>query len=207
MTWTSLLKSSTPQSTEMKLAVGLGNPGVEYRDTYHNIGFCVADALAEAFCSPDFLLDKKSNAFLSEAVAFEQRVIICKPNTYMNLSGTAVSYLARYYKIEPKDIIVIYDDIDVVKGAVRARLSGSAGTHNGMRDIVSKLGTRDFARVRVGTGFKPDYMTLADYVLSRYSASDRPILQKACDIARDFVTDWIRGNEWREFTVGAVDRQ
>lgn len=185
----------------MKLIVGLGNPGDDYRDTYHNMGFIAADLFASRFCAPDFRLDKKSNAYLSEVLLFGDRTIICKPNTYMNLSGDAVGYLSRYYKIAPKDILVIYDDIDIKKGTVRARLSGSAGTHNGMRDIVAKLGDEGFARVRVGTGFKPNYMALADYVLSHFHKTEAELLRRAIAAACDFAEEWIRGEEWRDCTV------
>ncbi len=185
----------------MKLVVGLGNPGGDYRNTYHNIGFCALDRLAARLCLPEFCFDKKCEAEVSDARIAGQRVLFAKPQTYMNLSGNAVSALSRYYKIEPSDILVVYDDIEIKKGVVRARPSGSAGTHNGMRDIVNKLGSTEFARVRIGIGLKPNYMALADYVLSRFSDLDRPILDGACALACDFVCDWIENKEWRDLTV------
>lgn len=188
----------------MKLVVGLGNPGNDYKDTYHNIGFHALDRLASRFQTPDFTLDKKSNAYLSSAVLFGQNTLLCKPNTYMNLSGDAVSKLARYYKTEPCDILVFYDDIDMAKGVVRARMGGSAGTHNGMRDIVSKLGTGEFPRVRIGIGGKPDYMQLADYVLSKIPAGFKDIMDKACAAAADFAEEWLRGEPWQTQTVSVV---
>lgn len=187
----------------MKLVVGLGNPEPRYGETYHNVGFAAVGLLASRFAAPDFRLDKKSNAYLSEAEIFRQTTLFCKPDTYMNLSGDAVSYLARYYKLEPRDIIVLYDDIDVKKGTVRARPSGSAGTHNGMRDIVAKLGSTEFARVRIGTGTKPEYMQLADYVLSRIPPAEKPLMSAAYGIACDFVEDWLNGNPWQDMTVTA----
>lgn len=185
----------------MKLVVGLGNPGNDYRDTYHNIGFNALDRLASRFQAPDFAFDKKSNSLLSDVTLFGERVLLCKPQTYMNLSGNAVAQLAHYYKLEPKSVLVAYDDIDIEKGCVRARLSGSAGTHNGMRDIVAKLGSTDFARVRIGTGFKPPYMGLADYVLSRFSGDAAVLLDKACGAACDFIEDWLGGKAWNTLTV------
>lgn len=185
----------------MKLVAGLGNPGNEYADTYHNVGFKALDLLASRFCAPDFRLDKKSNAYLSEQSIFGHKTVLCKPNTYMNLSGDAISYLARYYKIPPRDILVVYDDIDIKKGTVRARLDGSAGTHNGMRDIVAKLGSTDFARVRVGTGLKPNFMALADYVLSRIPAFERDTVSGSISLACDFVEEWLSGKEWQALTV------
>lgn len=184
----------------MKLVVGLGNPDREYRDTYHNIGFNAVDILAARLGAPSFAYDKKSNAELAD-VALGGKVLLCKPQTYMNLSGDSVGYLSRYYKIDMRDIIVLYDDIDIAKGVVRARLDGSAGTHNGMRDIVSKLGGTGFARVRIGTGFKPNYMSLADYVLSHFPSGERDLLKAACEAACDFTEKWIKGEDWQELTV------
>lgn len=184
----------------MKLIAGLGNPGDGYKDTYHNVGFIALDRLASRFIAPDFRLDKKSNAYLSEQNIYGQKVLLCKPNTYMNLSGDAIGYLVRYYKIDPKDVLVMYDDIDIRKGTVRARPNGSAGTHNGMRDIVAKIGT-DFARVRIGTGMKPDFMALADYVLSSIPAFERPIMDGACALACDFTEQWLKGEEWTSLTM------
>lgn len=185
----------------MKLVVGLGNPGNDYKGTYHNVGFVAADILSSRLQTPDFTFDKKSNSAVSDCVCFGERTLICKPQTYMNLSGDAVAFLARYFKIDPVDILVMYDDIDVVKGTVRARLSGSAGTHNGMRDIVCKLGAENFARVRIGTGLKPDYMALSDYVLSRYSGEDKNSIFGACGIAADFAEQWLSGIAWQTLTV------
>ena len=187
----------------MKLVVGLGNPGSRYAETYHNVGFAAVDLLASRLRASEFRLDKKSNSQLSEASALGQTVILCKPDTYMNLSGDAVSYLARYYKLAPSDIIVLYDDIDVKKGTVRTRPDGSAGTHNGMRDIVAKLGSTAFARVRIGTGGKPDYMQLADYVLSRIPQTENATMTAVYGIACDFVETWLGGKPWQDMTVTA----
>lgn len=184
----------------MKLIVGLGNPGSDYACTYHNVGFAAVDKLSSRFVTPDFALDKKSSAFLSEQVLFGQKTLLCKPNTYMNLSGDAVTYLSRYYKIEPKDILVIYDDVDIEKGTVRARLSGSAGTHNGMRDIVGKLSSTEFARVRIGIGHKPNYMSLADYVLSKISPDWSAVMDKAYCLAADYAEEWLAGKAWQDLT-------
>ena len=184
----------------MKLIVGLGNPSNDYSGTYHNIGFMAADKVAAWFRAPDFSLDKKSNAYISDCNICGQKVLLVKPNTYMNLSGDAVSALSRYYKIEPKDILVMYDDIDMSKGTVRARLSGSAGTHNGMRDIVAKLNSTDFARVRIGIGPKPNYMGLADYVLSKINSAFNGVMDKACGLAAAFADDWANGKPWQDLT-------
>ena len=184
----------------MKLIVGLGNPGSDYVGTYHNVGFATVDKLSSRFNAPDFALDKKSNAYLAEHVLFGQKTIFCKPNTYMNLSGNAVSYLARYYKIEPQDVLVIFDDVDIEKGTVRARLGGSAGTHNGMRDIVGKLNSTEFPRVRIGIGMRPNYMSLADYVLSRIPAEWNEVMNKAYSLASDYAEEWLAGKVWQDLT-------
>lgn len=188
----------------MKLVVGLGNPSNDYSGTYHNIGFMAADKVAVLFRAPDFALDKKSNAYISDCNICGQKVLLVKPNTYMNLSGDAVGFIARYYKIEPKDILVMYDDIDMPKGTVRARASGSAGTHNGMRDIVAKLGSTDFARVRIGIGPKPNYMALADYVLSKIPAAFNTVMEKSVGAAAEFAGDWIEGKPWQDLTKTVV---
>ncbi|MBD5131173.1 MAG: aminoacyl-tRNA hydrolase [Clostridiales bacterium] len=185
----------------MKLIVGLGNPEDSYRDTYHNVGFCAADILAARFNAPAFAYDKKSNADLTDFSCGGEKILLCKPQTYMNLSGDAVSYLARYYKIAPADILVMYDDIDIPKGTIRAREQGSSGTHNGMRDILAKLGTQAFKRVRIGIGFRPNYMALADYVLSHIPAVEKPFMQKAFAAAADYAEDFANGKPWQELTV------
>ena len=183
----------------MKLVAGLGNPGGGYADTFHNVGFLALDRFADRVNAPRFYV--KGDAELCDIVnSAGDKVFLCKPQTYMNLSGDAISALARYYKIPPEDILVIYDDIDIKRGTVRARLSGSAGTHNGMRDIVKKLGSEKFARVRIGTGFKPDYIPLVDYVLMHIPSVDRPILDKAYDAACDFIADWVDGKPWQDMT-------
>ncbi len=184
----------------MKLVAGLGNPGDGYADTFHNVGFKALDRFAERANAPRFFL--KGNAEICDITnSSGEKVFLCKPQTYMNLSGDAIAALAKYYKIPPKDILVIYDDIDIKKGTVRARMNGSAGTHNGMRDIVHKLGSEDFARVRIGTGFKPDYIALVDYVLMRIPSVDKPVLDKAYDAACDFALDFIDGKPWQDLTV------
>lgn len=182
----------------MKLVVGLGNPGSEYSNTYHNMGFMALDAVCKALSVPQLV--EKDNALVASIGSGNDKVIFCKPLTYMNRSGDAVGKLSRFYKIPSNDIIVLYDDIDIPKGTVRARLNGSAGTHNGMRDIVEKLGTTDFARVRIGIGKKPDYMDMADYVLSTVSNEWKEIVEKSMTFAADFACDWIKGKAWQTLT-------
>ncbi len=170
----------------MKLVVGLGNIGSSYKDTYHNMGFMAADRLAEIM-RMDF---SKRAGQARVAVSLKSGVIIAKPVTYMNLSGESVAELIKKYNLTPSDIVVIYDDIDLPKGATRMREKGSAGTHNGMRNIVARLGTQEFIRVRIGIGGVRDG-ELRDYVLSPLSEEDRdrilPAIDKVANAIRNYL--------------------
>ncbi len=147
----------------MLLIVGLGNPGKEYENTYHNMGFNVLDEFCNKY---DIKISKnKQKALIYEGVVLGEKVVLAKPQTYMNLSGEAVVLLKNKFK--PDKILVVYDDIDVPQGNVRFRNSGSAGTHNGMKSIVSLLGSQEFARIRVGIMPKQKQQNLANYVLSK----------------------------------------
>ncbi|SHJ56616.1 peptidyl-tRNA hydrolase [Dethiosulfatibacter aminovorans DSM 17477] len=153
----------------MYLVVGLGNPGKQYAGTRHNIGFEVIDYI----CSEkDIKLDKmKFNAVYGEYRIKGEKVLLAKPLTYMNRSGIAVLDISRYYKIDPENIIVIYDDIDLAPGKLRIRPNGSAGTHNGMKSIIYQLQTEDFSRIRVGIG-RNKQMDLASFVLQKFSEAE-----------------------------------
>ena len=150
----------------MKLIVGLGNPDDKYKNTYHNLGFISVEKAAEK-AEAEFKKEK-CRALIAETKIGGEKIVFAKPLTYMNLSGESVRELLTFYKIDVKDMIVIYDDFDLPEGDVRIRESGSAGTHNGMRNIINLLGRTDFARIRVG--FKPlteNRIPLLDYVLSK----------------------------------------
>ena len=178
----------------MKLIVGLGNPDKEYLNTFHNLGFMCADKLAEKLGVS--FTKTKCRALLAESGVGKDKVLIAKPLTYMNLSGESVSELVSFYKIDLKDLIVIYDDFDLKKGALRMREKGSSGTHNGMRNIVAKLGSENFNRIRIG--FKPDgefKIPLINYVLSGISSEDKPIYQKAIDNACSALIEFIAGKD------------
>ncbi len=164
------------------MIVGLGNPGKEYDRTRHNVGFRVTDTLAEQLHSK---IDRLKCKALTRFVDYEGlRVLLVQPQTFMNLSGAAVSALATYYKVPPERILVIFDDISLPVGRVRVRRDGSAGGHNGMKSIIQSLGTDQFPRIRVGVGAKPhpDY-DLADWVLSKFSAQEEKELAPALDHA------------------------
>ena len=169
------------EETKMKLIAGLGNPTPQYEGTRHNVGFEVLDRMAEQYRIP--LDTAKHKGFYGKGRVEGQQVILLKPMTYMNLSGESVAEAARYFKIAPEDVIVVYDDINLDVGRLRIRPKGSAGGHNGMKNIIAHLGTDVFPRIRVGVGMKPPKMDLAAYVLSRFSAEEQAVMEAAYDRA------------------------
>jgi PTH1 family peptidyl-tRNA hydrolase len=177
----------------MKLIVGLGNPGREYRDTRHNVGFMVADEIARRYrlvwgMAPAQVPD----AFIVKRFGPEP-LLLAKPLTFMNRSGGAVAALAAYYRIEPAELLIVYDDVDLPFGKLRARPSGSAGTHNGMRSIVQSLGTSGVPRLRVGIGRGDRRRDLADLVLSTFEPVERDqlesVITRAADAAEMFAAE------------------
>ncbi len=162
----------------MFLIVGLGNPTEKYEKTRHNVGFDVIDALAGRY---DIRVTaKKSRALCGSGMIEGQKVLLAKPQTFMNLSGDSVSRLLQFYKLDPaKELIVVFDDISLSPGNIRVRRSGSAGGHNGVKDIIAKTGSDQFARVRVGVGEKPEGSDLANYVLGHFSAGERVLVEEA----------------------------
>lgn len=176
----------------MKIIVGLGNPEGKYAQTYHNIGFSVVDLFAKQ-------QGLKFNKTKCQAeIAKGDDFIIAKPNTYMNNSGNSVYELKKYFKVPLSDILIVLDDIDMPKGKVRFRSSGSAGTHNGLRDIVNKVGVTP--RLRIGVGRDKD-MDLADYVLSTIDMSSRPVLNEAYNKATVLIQKFIDGELCEDTTV------
>jgi PTH1 family peptidyl-tRNA hydrolase len=164
----------------LKLIVGLGNPGRRYRDTRHNVGFAVADELARRF-------EVQFEGAPAEALMARSRRLglIVKPLTMMNLSGFAVSEIARYFRIELPDILVVADDVSLPLGRLRARARGSDGGHKGFRSIIAQLGSEDFARLRVGIDRGDRRRDLADYVLAGFDEDERPIVREAVSRAAD----------------------
>ncbi|MCI8662604.1 MAG: aminoacyl-tRNA hydrolase [Hungatella sp.] len=169
----------------MYIIAGLGNPDGRYENTRHNVGFEVIDILADriGICVDE----KKHRALCGRGVLEGQKVILLKPQTYMNLSGESVRAAADFYKAEPKNIIVVYDDISLEPGQLRIRGKGSAGGHNGIKNIIAHLGTQEFPRVKVGIGEKPKGMDLADYVLSHFSQGERESMREAYKEAAEAV--------------------
>lgn len=174
------------------LVVGLGNPGPKYESTRHNAGFIAVDTIAEKL---GFDIKRlKFKGLMGDTVIDGKRVAFLKPSTFMNLSGESVRDAMQFYKIPPERLLVIYDDISLAPGRLRIRRKGSAGGHNGMKNIIYLLGWDDFARVKLGVGEKPhpDY-DLADWVLSRFTKEEGAALEQVCshcdDIVRLFVND------------------
>ena len=170
----------------MYLIVGLGNPGRQYEATRHNMGFDVIDKLVEEYNVPQSGV--KFNAMYGKGRIEGQPVILMKPLSYMNLSGGPVRDMANYFKIDPEtEMIVIYDDIDLDPGQLRIRKKGSAGGHNGLKNIIKMLGHDTFIRVRMGVGEKPKTFDLADYVLGHFPAEERSIMDEAAKTAAEAI--------------------
>ena len=169
------------------LVVGLGNPGPKYEWTRHNMGFLVIDELAEREKIPVQKL--KYRALTNTALIGGRSVLLMKPTTYMNLSGESVGEAARFYKIPPERVLVISDDVALPQGKLRVRRSGSAGGHNGLKNIISHLGSDQFPRIKVGVGGKPhpDH-DMADWVLCKFTGQDRKVMEEAIARAADAVT-------------------
>ena len=177
----------------MYIIVGLGNPERRYDGTRHNIGFSAITVLADTYgISMDI---KKHRAVCGKGVIQGQKVLLAMPQTYMNLSGESVRELVDYYKIDPEDeLIVVYDDINLAPGKLRIRPKGSAGGHNGIKNIIAHLGTQIFPRVRIGVGEKPKGWDLADYVLGRFSGEEEPVIREALDKAAQACVEIMNGD-------------
>ena len=171
------------------MLLAYGNPGKEYEKKRHNLGFMVLDKLADKM---NTTIEKtKLNGVIGEARINGEKLLLVKPTTYMNLSGNCVSEVLNFYKSYSQDMIVIYDDIDIDIGKIRIKPSGSAGTHNGMRDIINKIGTNDFVRVRVGSGRPQNGQDLATFVLSGFKKEENENINKAVEKASDAVIEII----------------
>ncbi len=161
----------------MKIIAGLGNPGREYAGTRHNIGFSVIEQLADQYNIS--MTEKKHKAVYGRGRIEGEKVILLEPQTYMNLSGESILDAVQYYKLDPEqDLLVIYDDIDLEAGRLRIRAKGSAGGHNGVKNIIANLGTQIFPRIRVGVGAKPKGWDLVDHVLGRFSREEVPLIEE-----------------------------
>ena len=166
----------------MYIIVGLGNPERKYAGTRHNIGFSAITAISDAYgISMDI---KKHKALCGKGMIAGNKVLLAMPQTYMNLSGESVRELVDFYKIDPEEeLIIIYDDIALAPGKLRVRAKGSAGGHNGIKNIIANLGSSVFPRIKVGVGEKPKGYDLADYVLGKFSKEDRVLMEEGYDLA------------------------
>ena len=177
----------------MFIIAGLGNPTLRYEGTRHNVGFEVIDTLADKYNIA--VETRKSRALIGKGIIAGQKVILVKPQTYMNLSGESIGALADYYKIdEEKELLVIYDDVSLDVGQLRIRRKGSAGGHNGIKNIIAHLGTDVFPRIKVGVGEKPKGYDLADYVLGHFSGEYRGIMRESYRKAADAVEMILEGD-------------
>lgn len=183
---------------EMKLIVGLGNPGRKYQNTRHNVGFLAIDNLIEeigvsAFASPV----TKFNSILFETKINGEKIILAKPLTYMNISGEAVRPIIDWYKIEIDDLIIIYDDLALPLGKVRLREKGSSGGHNGVKSIIQHLGTEEFKRAKIGIDY-PDKKSVVDYVLTEFKKEEKLEINSSIHIINEAIIDWVKGIDFKK---------
>ncbi len=174
----------------MKLIVGLGNPGSKYGDTRHNVGFKVASALADRYGIR--LNTKTFNSFIGKGRIFSEDVLIALPQTYMNMSGEAVRMMSMRRRMEPKDILVICDDVNLELGIIRIRPEGSSGGHKGLESIIKHMGSCDFVRLRIGIGKDTGNPELSGYVLSPFKKSETKALDSVIESAVKCCEEWIK---------------
>lgn len=174
----------------MYLIIGLGNPEEEYSRTRHNMGFDTINKLAEKY---GIKVNKnKFNSLYGSGEIEGEKVILLKPQTYMNLSGTAIREVMNFYKLSSKDIIVIYDDLDIEPGTIKIRKKGGPGTHNGMKSVVHEIGTEDFARIRVGIGMPQYKNDLLNFILTKIPEEEYKVLENAIQKAAEAIGEIIK---------------
>lgn len=182
---------------DIKLIVGLGNPGSEYQDTRHNAGFWFVDALCKRFGATNLSEESKFKGSSATINLSGKSVRLLKPNTFMNLSGQSVAALANFYKMECEQILVAHDELDIDPGSARLKVGGGHGGHNGLRDIISSLGNqKDFARLRIGIGHPGNAKQVANFVLKKASSTEQNYMDKAIDACVDHIEAVVRG-DWQ----------
>lgn len=187
-----LFKRKQKEEKVMYVIAGLGNPTKKYEKTRHNIGFDVIDRLAEKYNIN--VTDNRHKALCGIGIIEGEKVLLVKPQTFMNLSGESIGAILNFYKVEPEtNLIVIYDDVSLEPGKLRIRKKGSAGGHNGIKSIIAHTGTQTFQRIKVGVGEKPKEWDLADYVLGRFSKEEREQVEEAFENAAEAVRYIING--------------
>ena len=172
----------------MRLIVGLGNPGPKYAGTRHNFGFAAVDQVARSLHTE--LKQHKYNSLYSLTSIKGEQVMLVKPLTFMNRSGEAVRHWCDFYRLDPDQVLVIYDDMDVDLGRIRIRPSGSAGSHNGMKSLIQHLGSQEFGRVRLGIGPQPVAMDAADFVLQKFKPMEWERVKQVTELLPDIVVCW-----------------
>jgi PTH1 family peptidyl-tRNA hydrolase len=171
----------------MKLIVGLGNPGSRYQGTRHNVGFAVVDSLASGLGAGSF--QSRFQAQVCELMEDSGKILLVKPETFMNLSGRCVRQIVDFYQVPLSELLVVCDDINLPLGRLRVRARGTHGGHNGLRDIQAHLGTTEYSRLRIGVGAPPEEGAV-DYVLGRFRPSERPVIDDAVQLAAQAVLVW-----------------
>lgn len=174
----------------MKIIAGLGNPGEKYKNTRHNAGYMVTEALASKY-NIKGRSNSRFNAIIGKGHVGSEEVLIVQPLTYMNLSGEAISKILNWYKADISDLLVVYDDVSLDIGIIRFRPDGSAGGHNGIKSIISSCGTQDFARLKVGIGPNPGEHLWASYVLEKFTLDESEILKKIIPLSVEAIEDYL----------------
>lgn len=172
----------------VKVIVGLGNPGRAYEETRHNLGFKTIDKISDKWSIP--VVQNKFRALVGEGRINSERILLVKPQTYMNLSGESVSEVLSFYKLTPAELLVIHDDLDLPLGKLRLREKGSAGGNNGIKSIIQHLGTQEFKRIKIGIGRPEPGESVRDYVLQPFPPGDRQVIEQAVERAADAAAMW-----------------
>jgi PTH1 family peptidyl-tRNA hydrolase len=173
----------------LHLIVGLGNPGAQYQRTRHNVGFVVAQKLAGRWRA-DWSFEKKFNAFLARTQQERHRILLCQPQTFMNASGEAVRSVAAFYDVPPGKVLVIVDDADLPVGQLRLRPGGSSGGHHGLESVEAQLGTREYARLRVGIGRREGAREITGHVLGKFDSTETALVDKVLTVAANQAEAW-----------------
>lgn len=182
----------------MKLIIGLGNPGKEYLQTRHNAGFLFIDFLQQRFHCEAFHVNEKMSAEISSGIINGEKILLIKPATFMNASGTAVQALMRFYKFSPADIAIVHDDLDIAPDTYKTTLSSRAAGHNGVQDIIDKISTQDFFRIRIGIGRPPEVAGICvpshDFVLQNFSEEEMTHLSELFPKITDAIIEFIESH-------------
>lgn len=180
----------------MKVICGLGNPGKQYFETRHNVGFMVVDELAQRH-QATFRLESKFQAEIATFLLAGEKVMLVKPMTFMNESGKSLRLIADYYQLEMEDLLIVFDDLDLQVGKLRLRASGSAGGHNGIKSIISHLNTKTFNRIKIGIG-RPEHQTVVQHVLSPFHKTEYPMIKEAVSKAGDAIDFFIETDDFNQ---------